>query len=198
MFMKKTESVIKRFFDIVVSLLGLIIASPLFFIVGLLIKITLPGPIFFKQERVGKDKAPFTIFKFRTMKVDKDAESRMDFSKDAERLTGLGSFLRRSKIDELPQLINVLINDMSLVGPRPTIMKQVELYTDYQLLRLKMKPGMTGLAQVNGNTAISWEDRIKYDVKYVEHFSLYLDFKILLKTIAIVIFGEEKYKNATR
>jgi undecaprenyl phosphate N,N'-diacetylbacillosamine 1-phosphate transferase len=196
--MKKIESVIKRFFDILFSLLGLIITSPLFFIVGLLIKITLPGPVFFKQERVGKDKATFTIFKFRTMKVDKDAESRMDFSKDAERLTGLGNFLRRSKIDELPQLINVLINDMSLVGPRPTIMKQVELYTDYQLLRLKMKPGMTGLAQVNGNAAISWEDRIKYDVKYVEHFSLYLDFKILLKTIAIVIFGEEKYKNATR
>jgi undecaprenyl phosphate N,N'-diacetylbacillosamine 1-phosphate transferase len=189
--MKKIESVIKRFFDILFSLLGLIITSPLFFIVGLLIKITLPGPVFFKQERVGKDKATFTIFKFRTMKVDKDAESRMDFSKDAERLTGLGNFLRRSKID-------VLINDMSLVGPRPTIMKQVELYTDYQLLRLKMKPGMTGLAQVNGNAAISWEDRIKYDVKYVEHFSLYLDFKILLKTIAIVIFGEEKYKNATR
>lgn len=192
--MKKPYLVLKRCFDILLTLLLLVILSPLFLIVSLLILLIMPGPIFFLQERVGKDRQTFRIYKFRTMRVDREAETSLDFRKDNDRLTPLGRFLRRSKIDELPQLFNVLINDMSLVGPRPTVMQQVEQYTEFQLKRLQVKPGMTGLAQVNGNTAITWEERIQFDVVYVENFSLLQDIKILLKTIAIVLVGEEKFR----
>lgn len=154
----------------------------------------MPGPIFFIQERVGRNKKIFNVFKFRTMKVDREAEKNLDFSKDEERLTKTGRFLRRVKIDELPQLINVLKGDMSLVGPRPTVMEQVERYTNYQIKRLNMKPGMTGLAQVNGNILLPWEQRIEYDIEYVTKFSILLDCKILLKTVGIIILGEEKFK----
>ncbi len=163
-------------------------------IVAIIIKATMPGPIFFTQERVGKNKRIFNIIKFRTMKVDKEAEKGLDFSKDQQRLTKTGKFLRRLKIDELPQLINVLKGDMSLIGPRPTVMEQVENYTDYQIQRLLIKPGMTGMAQVHGNTALTWENRIDYDIMYVNNISMFLDCKILLKTLAIVVFGEERFK----
>lgn len=185
---------VKRVIDFFGSLIGLIIILPMLIIVSLLIIITMPGPIFFTQERVGKDKRLFKILKLRTMKVDKEAEKNLDFSKDIDRLTKIGKILRRTKIDELPQLINVLKGDMSLVGPRPTVLQQVEKYTDYQLQRLLMRPGMTGLAQVNGNISLDWEERIEYDVEYVNNFNIILDFKILLKTVAIVILGEDKFK----
>ena len=129
------------------------------------------------------------------MKVDKEAEKSHDFTKDAERMTPFGNLIRRLKIDELPQLINVFKGDMSLVGPRPTIKEQTDLYNDYQRQRLKMRPGMTGLAQVNGNISLSWDERIKYDVEYVTNFSVLLDLKILFKTVGVVVFGEAKYKN---
>lgn len=180
--------------DVSGSLIGLIILSPVFILTIIFIKITMPGPIFFIQERVGRNKKTFNIFKFRTMKVDKEAEKNLDFSKDEERLTRTGRFLRRAKIDELPQLINVFKGDMSLVGPRPTVMEQIERYTDYQLKRLDMKPGMTGLAQVNGNISLPWGQRIEYDIEYVTKFSILLDCKILLKTMGIVVLGEEKFK----
>ncbi len=192
--MRTLNLALKRIVDILCSLIGLIILSPIFLIVSILIKTTMPGPIFFTQERVGKNKKVFRILKFRTMKVDKEAEESFDFSKDKDRLTWTGKFLRRYKIDELPQLINVLKGDMSLVGPRPTVMKQVKKYTSYEMKRLDMKPGMTGLAQVNGNVTLPWEQRIKYDIEYINKFSILLDFKILFKTIAIVIFGEDKFK----
>ena len=137
----------------------------------------------------------FNILKFRSMKVDKEAEKSHDFTKDAERMTPFGNLIRRLKIDELPQLINVFKGDMSLVGPRPTIKEQTDLYNDYQRQRLKMRPGMTGLAQVNGNISLSWDERIKYDVEYVTNFSVLLDLKILFKTVGVVVFGEAKYKN---
>ena len=127
------------------------------------------------------------------MKVDKEAEEKWIFLKIKKRLTKFGRFLRRTKIDELPQLINVIKGDMSLVGPRPTIMQQVENYTQYEMQRLAMRPGMTGLAQVSGNTAIPWEQRIKYDLEYINNFSIILDFKILIKTIAIILLGEDKF-----
>lgn len=110
-------------------------------------------------------------------------------------MTPFGNLIRRLKIDELPQLINVFKGDMSLVGPRPTIKEQTDLYNDYQRQRLKMRPGMTGLAQVNGNISLSWDERIKYDVEYVTNFSVLLDLKILFKTVGVVVFGEAKYKN---
>lgn len=187
---------IKRIIDLLGSGIGILILYPVLCLVIVLIKIFMPGPIFFKQERVGKQGRLFQILKFRTMKVDNEAEKNHDFSKDKERLTVLGKILRRMKVDELPQLINVFLGDMSLVGPRPTVMEQVEKYTARQRRRLEMRPGMTGLAQVNGNIALEWEERIEYDLEYVEKFSLILDIKILLKTILIVIFGEEKFKNS--
>jgi lipopolysaccharide/colanic/teichoic acid biosynthesis glycosyltransferase len=194
--MLKTQLFIKRTFDILISLLGLIVLSPLFLIVSLLIVLLMPGPVFFLQERVGKGMRDFRIIKFRSMKVDRSAEAAMDFNKDEQRLTTLGRILRRTKIDEAPQLLNVLAGQMSLVGPRPTIRQQVEKYDERQLKRLLMNPGMTGLAQVNGNASISWDERIEFDIEYVEKFSLWLDLKILLKTVAIVIFGEEKFRRA--
>lgn len=190
---RKIELRIKRLFDITVSVIGLFVLSPILLITMLLIKITMPGKIFFKQERVGKDKKIFYIWKFRTMKEDEKAERSHDFSKDMERMTRTGAILRRLKIDELPQLLNVLIGDMSLIGPRPTIIEQVEQYNEFQLLRLHMLPGMTGLAQVNGNIALSWEERILYDVKYIREFSILLDLSILFKTVLVVIFGERKF-----
>lgn len=192
--MREFNLFIKRVIDIFGSGIGLIIISPILIIFAILIKLTMPGPIFFTQERVGKDKTTFKILKLRTMKVDKEAEKNLDFSKDKDRLTNMGKFLRRVKIDELPQLINVFRGDMSLVGPRPTIMKQVEKYTPHQMQRLIMKPGMTGLAQVNGNISLSWDQRIDYDVEYISKFSILLDIRILLKTIAIVALGEKRFK----
>ena len=192
--MRKTNLFFKRLVDIIGSLSGIIFLFPLFIITAIFIKNTMPGPIFFIQERVGKDMKVFKIFKFRTMKVDEEAERLLDWSKDEERLTKTGIILRRLKIDELPQLLNVFRGDMSLVGPRPTVEEQVNKYTKHQMIRLRMKPGMTGLAQVSGNTSLSWEKRIKYDIDYIKVFSIVLDFKILIKTIAIVIFGEEKFR----
>lgn len=189
--MKKIDFFIKRCFDLLFSCLAIVILLPLLLIVSILILIIMPGPIFFKQERVGKNEKRFNILKFRTMKVDKKAEVEHDFSKDSERLTKFGSLLRRLKIDELPQLINVIKGDMSLVGPRPTVKEQTNKYNDFQKQRLLMRPGMTGLAQVNGNIELSWDERIKYDVEYINNFSIFLDIKILLKTIVVVIFGEK-------
>lgn len=189
---------VKRLFDIVVSAVGLVMLSPVFLITVLVIKVTMPGKIFFYQERVGRGKRLFQILKFRTMKEDKQAEAAHDFSKDAERLTRTGNFLRRLKVDELPQLWNVLIGDMSLVGPRPTIIEQVEKYNEFQLHRLEMRPGMTGLAQVNGNVSLTWDERITYDVEYIEKFTVFLDILILTKTVLVIIFGEQKFKRGCR
>ena len=154
---------VKRIFDIFASFFGLIIFSPILFIAML------------------------------GMKVDKELEAKHDMSKDNERKTKWGNILRRFKIDELLQLVNVLIGDMSLVGPRPTIIEHVKLYTEHEERRLIMRPGMTGLAQINGNSSLLWEDRIEYDLKYIDHFSVGLDLYILLSTVKVVLFGETKY-----
>lgn len=186
---------LKRTGDMLGSGLGIIVLSPLFLVVSVLIKIFMPGPVLFRQQRIGKNGKEFYILKFRSMKVDKQAETVHDFTKDAERLTRLGKVIRRTKIDELPQLINVFCGDMSLVGPRPTVKEQTDQYNEFQRQRLKMRPGMTGLAQVNGNISLTWDERIEYDVDYVTNFSVLLDLKILFRTIAVVICGEDKFKN---
>lgn len=193
--MRTVNLAIKRFVDLLGSGIGLIVISPVFLVTIILIKVFMPGPVFFSQQRVGKNGKTFNILKFRSMKVDKEAERNHDFSKDEERKTPFGNLIRRLKIDELPQLINVFRGDMSLVGPRPTIKDQTDLYNDFQRQRLNMRPGMTGLAQVNGNISLSWDERIEYDVEYVKNFSVLYDIKILLKTVGVVIFGEDKYKN---
>lgn len=191
--MRKINLIIKRLIDILGSSVGLLVISPVILVAIVLIKITMPGPIFFFQERVGKGGKVFRIYKLRTMKVNKEAESNFDTTKDRERTTRVGKVLRRFKIDEAVQLINVLNGDMSLVGPRPTLKIQTDRYNDFERQRLEMSPGMTGLAQVNGNISLSWNERIVYDVKYIKDFSVWLDIKILFKTIMIVICGEEKF-----
>lgn len=193
---KKINIILKRCIDVVTTALILITLSPLLLLTSIIIKISMPGPIFFLQERIGRNHKKFSIYKFRSMKVDYEAERNFEFDKDQYRITKFGNLIRRLKIDELPQLLNVLNGDMSLVGPRPTIEEQTLKYNDEQKQRLNMRPGMTGLAQVNGNTSLSWEERISYDLKYIKSFSVYLDMKILFKTALIVIFGEEKFKKS--
>lgn len=192
--MRSFELLVKRIIDLICSAIGLVILLPLFLLTVIMIEIFMPGPIFFKQRRVGKNGKPFNILKFRSMKVNKEIEAKHDFTKDDSRITPFGKIIRRLKIDELPQLINVFIGDMSMVGPRPTVKEQTDLYNNYQKRRLEMRPGMTGLAQVNGNITLSWDDRIVYDIKYIDTFSLLLDIKIMFKTIAVVIFGEDKFR----
>lgn len=194
--MRRFNLALKRLLDLLGSGIGLIIISPILLITVILLELFMPGPVFFRQQRVGKNGKIFDILKFRSMKVDKEAEESHDFTKDEERKTPFGNLIRRLKIDELPQLINVFRGDMSLVGPRPTVKEQTDLYNDYQRQRLNMRPGMTGLAQVNGNISLTWDERIDYDIEYINKFTFLLDIKILFKTVAVVIFGEDKFKNS--
>jgi len=189
---KKIQKIFKWIIDILVALIGLIILSPLFLIVAILIKIDSSGATFFRYERIGKDGKPFKPFKFRTMKKGAIKEGLgYDVSKDDPRITKIGRFLRKWGIDEFPQLINVLKGEMSLVGPRPTFRYQVEKYNDFQRKRLLVKPGITGWALIHGRNLLSWEERIKYDVWYVENWSLWLDFKILLKSLYLIFIKKE-------
>lgn len=184
----------KRLMDIIVSCLLLLILSPFFVIVSLLIKIDSSGPVFFKQIRVGKKGKLFHIIKFRTMTdVKRNPAEKQTFSGDSE-ITNIGNFLRRFKIDETPQIINVFKGDMSLVGPRPALPELYNDLGDIAAERLEVRPGMTGLAQVNGNIFLSWEGRIKFDNKYVESVSLKMDSIIILKTLVLLVVGEEKFK----
>lgn len=192
--MRRLNLAIKRTADIIFSAAGLIVLMPILLISAILLEVFMPGPLFFKQQRVGKNGRLFNILKFRSMKVDKALEASHDFTRDAERMTPFGKLLRRTKIDELPQLWNVLVGDMSLVGPRPTVKEQTDKYNDYQRQRLNMRPGMTGLAQVNGNVSLTWDERFVYDIEYVNNFSVLLDIRILCKTVLVVIMGEEKFK----
>lgn len=190
---------LKRGLDLFVSALLLVTLAPLIITISLIIKITMPGPIFFTQRRIGKNGVVFKIIKFRTMLVDREMEQRSEKQKvdsvnDEERITGVGRILRRLKLDEIPQLINVLKGDMSLVGPRPAFERQALEYTDDQRKRLLVKPGMTGLAQVKGGTSLAWDERIRYDIDYIESNSLWLDILILTKTVLIILFGEKRFK----
>jgi len=182
------QKAIKRALDIVVSLLGLLLLFPLFIIIGALIKLGSAGPVFFKQQRVGKDRKLFEIYKFRTM-IEGAQNKGKGFliEKNDFRITQLGRFLRKYSLDELPQLVNILSGEMSLVGPRPTLKYQVDQYSKRQLLRLKVKPGVTGWAQIHGRNELSWPERIEYDIRYIENWSLWLDIKIIYKTAAILL-----------
>jgi undecaprenyl phosphate N,N'-diacetylbacillosamine 1-phosphate transferase len=187
-------SIFKEVFDKAIASVALVLLSPLFIIISVLIKLDSRGPVLFVQERAGVKGKLFNSIKFRTM-VHKAAERGLGLNIRAgdERITRIGKLLRSWSLDELPQLINVLKGDMSIVGPRPTLPYQVEQYDDFQRRRLLVKPGITGWAQVNGRNAISWEQRIKLDVWYVENRSLRLDIAILLKTIRVVIRKEGLY-----
>jgi len=184
----------KSLLDIIYGWILFIILLPVFIIIGILIKLDSKGPVFFKQVRIGKGEKPFVIYKFRSM-VDKAEEIGMgrNLSKDDLRITKLGDFLRNWSLDELPQIINIAIGDMSFIGPRPTLDYQVKAYNDVQRKRLLMKPGVTGWAQVNGRNSLTWKKRIEFDVWYVENYSLWLDFKILLKTFKVALLREGLY-----
>ncbi|MFU2158709.1 sugar transferase [Caldisericum sp. AR60] len=188
------RSFIKEIFDKVVSFFALIILLPLFLFVAILIKLDSKGPVFFLQERVGKDGKIFRVFKFRTMTTDAPEKTKGKYiDKDNPYVTRVGKILRRTGIDELPQLINVLKGEMSLVGPRPTLPYQVAKYNDFQKKRLLMKPGITSWALIHGRNKLTWDERIKYDVWYVENWSFWLDLKILFKTVWVVATGEGLY-----
>lgn len=172
----------KRIMDFVASLTSLIILSPLIALSAVLVKISDGGSVIFKQRRPGKDGKIFTVYKFRTMSEKTEDENGRELS-DVERMTKIGSFLRKTSLDELPQLFNVLKGDMSFIGPRPLLCEYLELYTPYQMRRHEVLPGISGLAQVNGRNAITWEEKFDYDVYYVDHMSFWLDLKIIFKTI---------------
>lgn len=179
----------------VLAALGLILlVCPIWLLTALAIKLTSPGPLLFIQTRGGRGGRPFRSYKFRSMRANHVHDpNEMVIPLSHPAITAVGKIIRRTKIDESPQLINVLKGDMSLIGPRPTIMEQVNAYNDFQRRRLAVRPGITGLAQVNGNTAIPWDERIQYDVWYVDHLSFMLDLKILLKTIAVLVLGESRF-----
>lgn len=170
----------KRAFDFITAFLGLLLLSPLLLITALLVRINLGTPVLFRQIRPGLHGLPFLIYKFRTMTDRRDSFGNL--LPDADRLTPLGRFMRGSSLDELPELLNVLKGEMSMVGPRPLLMEYVPLYTSDQARRHEVKPGITGWAQVNGRNAIGWDEKFRFDVWYIDNRSFRLDLKILLMT----------------
>ena len=188
------QLIIKRLIDIVASAIGVVLLSPLLILIAVVIKLTSRGPILFCQDRVSRGAGIFKLYKFRTMvpgAVNMGAGLKVT-DKDP-RITPIGGVLRKTSIDELPQLFNVLKGDISLVGPRPTVPQHLEYYGDFERRRLEVKPGITGLAMVRGRGSVPWSVRIKYDVEYVDNFSLWLDLKILLETVWVVLARKNVY-----
>lgn len=178
----------KRLFDLFLTLPGILFISPLLGLIALLARIRMGSPVLFQQLRPGYRGRPFSLYKFRTMVEAYDEHGNQ--LPDEERLTGLGHFLRSFSLDELPELFNVIRGEMSLVGPRPLLMPYLERYTPEQARRHEVLPGITGWAQVKGRNALTWEDKFRYDVWYVDHWSLWLDIKILIHTLWIVLRRE--------
>lgn len=201
--MRNFQLFIKRAFDIVVSLLMIImlIVIPVFIVVPIVIKLTSKGPAVFVQERMGKDGKVFNIYKFRTMSLPPEGTYSVNgvlykpngelLEPSSTRITKVGAFLRKTSLDELMQLFNILNGTMSFVGPRPTLPYQSESYTDEQKRRFEMRPGVTGWAQVNGRNNLTWTEKIVFDLEYINNFSLLMDIKILIKTVLVVLKREE-------
>ncbi|QDS87235.1 putative sugar transferase EpsL [Rosistilla ulvae] len=182
---------LKSILDFGVSLIALAVLLPLFAIVAVAIKIDDGGPVFFRQQRLGGGAKPFSIWKFRSMVVDADEQLLCnDGMPSGNRITRVGSIIRRLSIDELPQLINVVRGEVSFVGPRAVLPSHWQRYDDFQRRRFEVRPGITGLAQVNGRNTLPWTRRLELDVQYVDHFSLVLDLLIILKTFYVVIRGD--------
>jgi len=178
----------KRPLDVALTLPALVVLSPVFAVVALAVRVSLGAPVIFRQQRPGKNERPFTLYKFRTMRDARDAAGAL--LPDARRLTRLGAFLRATSLDELPELVNVLRGDMSLVGPRPLLMEYLPLYSPDQRRRHDVRPGVTGWAQVNGRNALTWREKFALDVEYVDRVSPALDLKILLLTVVSVARSE--------
>ncbi len=185
---------VKRLLDILISLSAIIVLFPLFIIIIVLIKLTSRGPAVFKQQRAGKDGKPFIFYKFRTMKIDADPFGPSPKSGRDQRLTKVGIFLRKYSLDELPQFFNVIRGDMSVVGPRPLYVAQIAEWNQQQRKRLNVKPGITGLAQIHGRGELTIEQKLAYDVEYVENASLLLDLKIIFLTMVQVLAGKSIYE----
>ncbi len=191
--MRDLQLFVKRVLDILISGAALIILSPLFLIIAVAVKLSSPGPALFRQSRLGKNGTPYLINKFRTM-GDKapdlmNADGSAFTGSGDPRVTKIGKILRKTSLDELPQLINVFVGDMSLVGPRPDLESQLSLYEPNEHRKLLMKPGMTGWPMVLGRNSLTWKRRKELDIYYIEHFSLWFDFIILARTIPAVAFG---------
>lgn len=179
---------IKRPMDFILSLIAILMLSPVFLIVAFLVKTKLGSPVLFKQERPGLNGTIFKMYKFRTMTDEKSENGEL--LSDSFRLTRFGKFLRSTSLDELPGLFNILKGDMSIIGPRPLLVQYLPLYNEHQKRRHEVRPGLSGLAQVNGRNAISWEEKFNYDVKYVENISFITDWKIIFLTIKKVFIRE--------
>ncbi len=178
----------KRLGDLLFSMGFFVLLSPIFIIVLLILLIEFNGKPFFIQKRPGKNEKLFRVIKFKSMNNDKDING--NFLSDEQRLTIVGNFIRKTSLDELPQLINVIKGDMSVVGPRPLLVEYLNLYSKRQKKRHLVKPGITGLAQINGRNRITWEEKFEYDLYYVNNLSFFLDLKILIKTIAKVFYSD--------
>lgn len=180
---------IKRVLDLILSLMALIILMPLMIIITVLVRIKLGSPVIFKQERPGKNEKIFTLYKFRTMTNKKDENGNL--LPDSERLTKFGKILRSTSLDELPELFNIIKGDMSIVGPRPLLVRYLPYYTEEEKHRHDARPGLTGLAQIHGRNATNWTDRFRYDVNYAKNITFLGDIRILLKTVMKVIKKED-------
>ncbi len=192
--MRQLQLCIKRCVDFISALLGLILCAPLLGLLAAAVKLTDRGSVLFRQTRVGKDGRPFKLNKFRTMVRGAEAlGTGLTTAESDPRITRVGRVLRRTSLDELPQLLNVLVGDISLVGPRPTVPAHLEYYGRFERRRLEMRPGITGLAMIRGRSSNPWSVRIRYDVEYVDNFSLWLDLKILLKTVPVVVGRKGTY-----
>lgn len=179
---------LKRIFDFFLSLIALIILSPIILCIAFLVRYKLGSPVIFKQKRPGKNEKIFTMYKFRTMTDESDENGNL--LPDEKRLTKFGKLLRSTSLDELPEIFNILKGDMSIVGPRPLLVKYLPLYSEKQKHRHDVRPGFTGYAQVNGRNSISWEEKFDLDVYYTEHVTFCMDVMIILKTVKVVLFRE--------
>lgn len=184
----------KRLIDVVISLIALIILSPIILVIILLLAIINRGHVFFFQERPGLNEVPFKLFKFKTMNDRTNINGVL--LPDKQRITSIGRLLRKTSLDELPELANILIGHMSLVGPRPLLMNYLPYYTNIEKIRHNVKPGLTGLAQINGRNAISWETKLALDVEYVNNISFILDIRILFKTVVIIFKSNQVLDSA--
>lgn len=179
------DRVVKRVIDMLLSAIALLVLLPIFFILAVLVRVKLGSPVYFSQERPGRDEKVFRMYKFRSMTDRRDEHGEL--LPDEERLTHFGAMLRATSLDELPELWNIFKGDMSIVGPRPLLVKYLPRYNERQRRRHQVRPGLTGWAQVNGRNAISWEQKFEYDVEYVERESFWFDIKILLMTVGKVL-----------
>lgn len=179
---------VKRLLDIVISLCGIIVLSPVYVILAVLVRVKLGSPVIFRQERPGKGEKIFHLYKFRSMTDEKDGSGNL--LPDEVRLTSFGKKLRSTSLDELPELFNILKGDMSLIGPRPLLVRYLPRYNEFQRHRHDVRPGLTGLAQINGRNAITWEQKFEYDVEYVRSLSFALDVRIFMGTVRAVLKRE--------